>query len=396
MAEKVSWIKNGNRYQRVEGNVANMEQIPQGIYKINFHPMQGWSLSFYADAFTFDYKIYGLEEKFYDHVLKAYEHTKGNFGVLMNGIKGTGKSVTSKLLANAFKLPIIIVEGMDEQNQAMFNYISSFNFDCVLFLDEFEKNFSKEDTNVLQIMDGVYTSKYRRIFLLTTNETYINDNLISRPSRLRYIHQFGNLDINVAKAYLEDNLNDKSAIPELLDFIDTLSISTIDILKSVTEEVNIFGIEEFLATKHYFNVRSMNFYYDTKYIFIGINKAKEMGYNVSNFLADIKYWDDYNSLCVEPGETTEQFLTRKKKFGSEHKPMCDYLPNFDAVTSDKNFKNLKQHDDFDNDDVILVDKTHNVVVTAYNSDTLKFSLILNPEEKPSLYKTYSRANYLTI
>ena len=59
-------------------------------------------------------------------------------------------------------------------------------------------------------MDGVYNSKHRKIFLLTTNQLYINDNLIGRPSRIRYKKTFGNLSAETIKSYLGDNLIDKS------------------------------------------------------------------------------------------------------------------------------------------------------------------------------------------
>ena len=97
---------------------------------------------------------------------------------------------TAKILANKFNLPVIVVKSFGENNTQLIEFLASFNFDCVFFFDEFEKNFSDKDSSILQIMDGVYTSEYRRIFLLTTNETNINDNLISRPSRLRYIRRF--------------------------------------------------------------------------------------------------------------------------------------------------------------------------------------------------------------
>lgn len=45
----------------------------------------------------------------------------------------------------------------------------------------FEKNFKEEDSTVLQIMDGVYNSNHRKIFLLTTNNMHINENLVGRP-----------------------------------------------------------------------------------------------------------------------------------------------------------------------------------------------------------------------
>lgn len=48
----------------------------------------------------------------------------------------------------------------------MIEFLSGIEGDCILFLDEFEKNFSESDSTILQIMDGVYNSKYRKVFLL--------------------------------------------------------------------------------------------------------------------------------------------------------------------------------------------------------------------------------------
>ena len=44
-----------------------------------------------VDKFEFDFELLGLEQKFIDHALKSYENTTGNFGILLNGVKGTGK-----------------------------------------------------------------------------------------------------------------------------------------------------------------------------------------------------------------------------------------------------------------------------------------------------------------
>ena len=61
------------------------------------------------------------------------------------------------------------------------------NFDCIFFFDEYEKEFRE---SVLSFMDGVRNSQYRKIFLLTTNELEINNNLLGRPSRIRYVRSF--------------------------------------------------------------------------------------------------------------------------------------------------------------------------------------------------------------
>ena len=147
------------------------------------------------------------------------------------------------------------------------DFISKINCACVLFFDEFEKNFDTSkghDLELLSIMDGVYNSPYRRIFLLTTNKLYINENFIGRPSRIRYKKSFGNLSTDVIMEYLDDCLEDKTKIQEVLEFIDSLSISTIDILKSVVEELNIHkcSIHDF---RNFINVEQAKYQYLVKY-----------------------------------------------------------------------------------------------------------------------------------
>lgn len=87
--EKVSWIQTGSNYKRVEGNISNIDVVPKGVYNIGLN-LSGWYLERTADEFTFDFKLYGLQNKFIDYVLTSYNNTKGNFGILLTGTKGTG------------------------------------------------------------------------------------------------------------------------------------------------------------------------------------------------------------------------------------------------------------------------------------------------------------------
>ena len=79
------------------------------------------------------------------------------------------------------------------------------------------------------------------VSVLTTNEFSIDYNLLGRPGRIRYIKQFGNLEVNALREYINDNLIDKSKTADVLKQVDLLDISTIDILKVLIEEVNIHG-----------------------------------------------------------------------------------------------------------------------------------------------------------
>ena len=391
--ERVSWIQNGSNYKRVEGNVSNVDTVPRGVYNIGLS-MTGWYLERTADEFVFNYKVYGLQSKFMQHVLTAFKNTKGNFGILLNGTKGTGKSVTAKVLANKFNLPVIVVKSFGENNTQLIEFLASFNFDCVFFFDEFEKNFSDKDSSILQIMDGVYTSEYRRIFLLTTNETNINDNLISRPSRLRYIHEFGNLEPEITREYLNDTLNDKSHIEDIIDFVDTLQISTIDILKSIVEEINIFGFDKFMEDKSFFNIKTAAYTYRTKRVYLR-NDEELHDYSVDKFLADLKLYEKKPNRFNYPND--EEFA----KVYNEYRNTIYREPDYCTLSDiQKPFKSLKIGDHigrYDGEKVIFVDHTHNVFITKdYNDDDYYYYFVENPNQRPSLTNAYLTNPYIGL
>jgi hypothetical protein len=113
-----------------------------------------------------------------------------------------------------------------------------------VFIDEAEKTFKKgeDDDVLLRLIDGVY-NQTRKLYILTTNQLTLNDNLLGRPGRIRYHFEFGNLHPKAINDYLDDNL-----LPQFVDQrrnilnqVDLLEISTIDILKALVDEVNIHG-----------------------------------------------------------------------------------------------------------------------------------------------------------
>lgn len=388
---KVSWLQSNNTYKKVEGDFSTVETVPVGIYNIGLS-MSGWYLEKYADKFTFDYKIYGLQTEFCEHVLKTYKNTKGNFGIMLTGTKGTGKTVTAKILANYFNLPVIIVKDMGDSNQAMIEYLSGFNFDCVLFFDEFEKNFSDKDSTILQIMDGVYNSGYRKIFLLTTNEMTINENLVGRPSRIRYVRRFGNLDLKTVEEYLDDALEVPEARQELIDFIDTLTISTIDILKTIVNEVNIHGIQGLMKAKEFFNVSTLEYHYKcyrgycSDGIFDDENLRKK--YNIKVFIRDVEHYmnpmlaPDFMSKKEEEEWTDAERAKAQEYYDYRHYTFGG-ISYAECYTNCK-FRNLKINDEFNGEEVIAIDPKQNVVVTHYD-EYCYFYFIKNPDAKPSLY-----------
>ena len=385
MSNKV-WMNTGNSYSQIDPNFEVTQALPVGVYNLEL-TMFGWKLFKFADNFVFPYKLYSLENEFVDHVLKTYENTIGNLGVLLNGTKGTGKTVTAKVLANRLNLPVIVLKSMGDRNQSMIEYLSSLNCDCVLFMDEFEKNFKEEDSTVLQIMDGVYNSNHRKIFLLTTNNMHINENLVGRPSRIRYVKHFGNLSMDTVNEYLDDALKCEEAREEILEYIDSLTISTIDILKTIVNEVNIHGMEGLRRAKNYFNVQTNEYHYsclrghccDNEY---GQDPER---YSIDNFVTAVERYmnpipkpivdDEDNCTPEERAKLNEYYAYRQHSF---------HYFNYEYVYSNIKFSALKPGDEFNNEDVVAVDTKKNVIITK-DYDNFKYYYIKDPNSKPSLY-----------
>ena len=258
---KNKWIQQGDNFKLTPSSISVKDSLPNGIYSINQDPMtREFSLNRIADKFEFDFEIINAENKFINHVMKSYENTTGNLGILLNGLKGSGKSVTAKLIANRLNKPVILI---DMPYRGISEFLASLEFDCTLFFDEFEKNFDKdENTSILTIMDGVYNCNNRKVFILTTNELKINRCLLSRPSRIRYIKEFESISDEFINVLFDKYLKYQECRESLLKYVKILQTSSIDTIKSLISEVNIHGPESINYIKEIFNAQLIISYYN--------------------------------------------------------------------------------------------------------------------------------------
>lgn len=243
MSSERAWSQSSDTFRPVS-TVSISEKLAPAIYLPGVD-MGGFFVTKYHDEYVFPYKIYGLNTGFISRIIKTYDNTTGNLGVLLNGVKGTGKSVTAEQVCNEFiqkhNMPVILI---NNRMQGLIEFLASIDQDIVVFVDEYEKVFVTDEgrsnsSEILTIMDGALKSEHRRLFLFTTNNKRIDENLLERPGRIRYVKEFSDLDKATIEEVVDDLLIHKTRKNACIEFISKLHTITIDIIKAIITEVNI-------------------------------------------------------------------------------------------------------------------------------------------------------------
>ena len=365
---KQIWLQDGNVFSQGSATtVSHPEGLPKGIYEVKLS-MTGFYLSKIAESFTFDYKLYGLNQKFIDYVLKTYENTTGNLGVLLDGIKGTGKTVVAKELCNRLQLPVILVQSMGvDTNSKLIKYLStSIDFDCIFFFDEYEKEF-KNSSDVLSFMDGTYNSIYRKVFLLTTNELNVDPNLLGRPSRIRYKKSFSNLSEEVTREILNDILEDKTAIEKVIELTHSMNIITIDLIKAIATEINIHGVEALPNIKETFNIEFSRFTYLYREVQIRHCDLKFTPENINNILKAFYKFKEIKK------KDWEKYTSEESKFYDEWS--TKFNEDYGSTIEDKELKYLEPGDYFEDDRILMVSIKEKYVVTMTDYGNIRIYII---------------------
>lgn len=243
----IRWSVGGNEYYPREAS-HQLDKLPLGVYSVRENPMSGEIfLARTQEQFKFDYKLYDIETDFVKRVKVTWDNTNGHLGVLLNGLKGTGKTVTAELICNEVNLPVLLIE---RAFKGLSHFLDNVQQNVVVFFDEFEKSHGggnlEEDEdgtshggNILSLMDGTSNKEHRRLFLLTTNKPRVNQNMLERPGRLRYIKNFGDLSLASIVEIVDDLLIHPELKRTTVQFIAQLNLITVDIVKAVINEVNI-------------------------------------------------------------------------------------------------------------------------------------------------------------
>lgn len=237
---------------RVSGSstLAIHRKLPCGTYLLEFEEQTQQFYLKQIEDFCPSGKIYGEHRLITERVINTFMcRANSNLGVLLSGVKGSGKTLTSKLISTELArrygyATIIINQGYHTASLASF--LHSIDAPCMVIFDEFDKVYSYKESEaasqsgLLDILDGVFES--RKLFVMSCNEvSKLNPFFFSRPGRVFYHYRYGGLSEEVISQYCDDNLlypERKGEIVQLSSFVRDM---TFDILKAVVEETNRYN-----------------------------------------------------------------------------------------------------------------------------------------------------------
>ena len=240
----------GSRVQVYGEDVKTYKCLPNGCYNICFNQMTGFYLSTREDLEVSETVIYGNHNYKVNKVMNSFDKTERNFGVILSGAKGCGKSLLARLLANKCienNIPVITVT---EYYSGIADFIASIDQKVMVLFDEFEKVFSEHkdydpQVELLTLFDGIDNGN--KLFVITCNNIRrLNDYLLNRPGRFHYHFMISNPESNEIENYLLDKLKPEyhNLIPRLIRLAKVIDI-TYDYLRAITFDINQgYSIEE--------------------------------------------------------------------------------------------------------------------------------------------------------
>jgi hypothetical protein len=307
------------------GNCEFTQKLPTNIYQVAYNQQKGYFLNQFSDSNTIPEKIYGKSQFHADRVIETFDKKKTSIGVLLSGIKGTGKTLTAKIISEiclSRNIPTIIInESYSDSDFCKF--ITDISEECVIIFDEFEKVYydEKDQEKILTLFDGVYSN--RKLFIFTINDiSKINKHMLSRNSRIHYHFRYSVLSDEMIVEYCNEKLKDLTKRDDIITVSKGIGSFSFDNLQAIVWECNNYPD---LSVKEICDDLNLEF----KPMNNDSYKIKSIFDKVNNKIIDTVFYDD-TSLYNDSSCSVRFYLEKecdeeiRINFNSSNIKLLDY------------------------------------------------------------------------
>ena len=304
------YLKNGNTFTAAtQASMDLHEKLPVGNYVVKMDAFGKFFLE-HSDSFELPAKLYGDTTKRATRILNTFDSRSQSTGVLLQGEKGSGKTLLAKTIsamAAQHGIPTLLIDtpfcGADFNS-----FIEMMEQPMIVFFDEFEKVYDhNQQSQILTLFDG--TVKTQKLFVLTVNDSYaVSSYMINRPGRIFYSLCYEGLSPEFIKEYIDDNLKNKNNAEDVIKIGSVFNKFNFDMLKALVEEMNRYDETAMDSLKMLnINIEKGNKDYKiTKLIIVGhVVDYTHNFYHIEPFTSRISF-SVYNSDIKKAVNTTQK------------------------------------------------------------------------------------------
>ena len=173
----IKWINEGGVFYPVSGEIVLHASPGPGVFNVvqpGLPTDRRLGLVKIYDKFEFNSKVYQVgPTRLNERIQKVWRSddfidNRKSLGIILNGLKGSGKTWSAKQIANDMDMPVLLIDSSFDGD--ILNFIRSLNFSCTILVDEAEKIFKlgDDDDVLLRMIDSANSNSARHLFILTT------------------------------------------------------------------------------------------------------------------------------------------------------------------------------------------------------------------------------------
>lgn len=263
----------------------SVTEIPRGNWLVRNSIDRGFFLE-KMPCFEMPDRIYGDVNTTTTRYLNTFQNWDKNLGILLTGMKGTGKSLLARNICIQSGLATLVVT-TPYHGENFASFLNQIQQRCVVLFDEFEKVYSESEAQegMLSILDGVLNNKHHMFILTINEESKLTSYLNNRPGRLHYRKDYDGLDNDTIIEICEDILDNTEKISEVVAACMCIGDVTMDIVVSLIKEMNLYPHESAFDAMGQMNLRSGSTSFEVTIRLNNMVLKKDM-YTASNPLVD--------------------------------------------------------------------------------------------------------------